>query len=188
MIIRFLTHCLHLGYDFTLYAFRNQFFGKRRVKRNRHAVNGVIVEDIDSCMIKFSKCCTPVPGDDIIGYVTRGRGVSVHRADCPNASRERIRPEDLGRWITVDWGGTPRESHPTTLEVTAKDRANLVLDVSAVLSSTKTRVDALSGRTTDEDFFVLSVDIDVKDSAQLKTVMKKIEQLSGVIRVTRPAG
>ena len=153
------------------------------------SAEGVVVDGLGGgCLVKFAKCCTPVPGDPIRGFITRGSGVSVHRADCPNASRERIRPEDLGRWIHVDWGGTPREFYPTTLEVTSKDRANLVLDVSAILSSTKTRVDALSGRTMEDDRFVLSIDIDVKDAAQLKTVMKKIEQLSGVISVTRPAG
>ena len=153
------------------------------------SAEGIVVDGLGGgCLVKFAKCCTPVPGDPIRGFITRGSGVSVHRADCPNASRERIRPEDMGRWITVNWGGTPRETYPTTLEVTAKDRANLVLDVSAVLSSTKTRVSALSGRAMGEDGFVLSIDIDVKDAAQLKTVMKKIEQLSGVVSVTRPAG
>ncbi|MGM9662732.1 MAG: RelA/SpoT family protein [Oscillospiraceae bacterium] len=154
----------------------------------KSSAEGVVVEGLGGCLVKFAKCCTPVPGDPIVGFITRGAGVSVHRCDCPNASPERIRPQDKGRWVKVSWGGTLREHYPTTLEVTAKDRNNLVLDVSAVLSTTKTRVDALSGRTTPDDQFILHVDIDVKDSEQLNQVIRKIEQISGVLRVTRPAG
>lgn len=70
---------------------------------NRHSVNGVIVEDIDSCMIKFAKCCTPVPGDPIVGFITKGFGVSIHRADCPNA-QNRTDPRQAARWVRVRWG------------------------------------------------------------------------------------
>ena len=88
----------------------------------------------------------------------------------------------------MSWGGTPRETYPTTLEVLGKDRSNLVLDVSAALSSTKVRVAALSARAMPDDTFVLHVDIDVKDIYQLNLVIRKIEQISGVTSVTRPAG
>ena len=159
-------------------------FPDRRTK----SAEGVVVEGLDGCLVKFAKCCTPVPGDKIRGFITRGAGVSVHRFDCPNASDERIRPEDKGRWLDVSWGGTPRETYPTTLEVLGKDRNNLVLDVSAALSSTKVRVAALSARTMPDDTFVLHVDIDVKDIYQLNLVIRKIEQISGVTSVTRPAG
>ena len=159
-------------------------FPDRRAK----SAEGVVVEGLDGCLVKFAKCCTPVPGDKIRGFITRGAGVSVHRADCPNASDARIRPEDKGRWLDVSWGGTPRETYPTTLEVLGKDRSNLVLDVSAALSSTKVRVAALSARSLPDDNFVLHVDIDVKDIYQLNLVIRKIEQISGVTSVTRPAG
>ena len=155
----------------------------RRVK----SAEGVVVEGLEGCLVKFAKCCTPVPGDPIVGFITRGAGVSVHRCDCPNADRTRIRPEEQGRWIRVSWGGTLKDSYPTTLEVTAKDRDNLVLDVSAALSSTKTRVDGLTARTAAE-LFIMRIDIDVADTAQLELVMRKINQISGVISVTRPAG
>ena len=96
---------------------------------------GIIVEGLSNCLVKFSKCCTPVPGDDIVGFITRGYGVSVHRADCPNASEEK-RKEQPGRWIHVSWGTDTNDSYPTTIEAVCKDRLNLLLDISSALSTT----------------------------------------------------
>ena len=156
-------------------------------KRSR-SEQGIIVEGLDNCLVKFSKCCTPVPGDEIVGFITRGYGVSVHRADCPNAAPERRTPDQAGRWIKVSWGADTKESYNTSLEIICKDRNNLVLDISAALSVTQTRVVALNCRTTEDRFAVITLEIDVKDSAQLQAVMKKINQISGVLQVNRPAG
>ena len=161
---------------------------ERRSKRPRHAVHGILVEGLDNCLIKFSRCCTPEPGDSIIGFITRGYGISVHRADCPNADPARRKPEEAGRWINVSWGSNTRESYRTTLEVVAKDRLNLIVDISTVLSSTKTHVSSLNARSTPDGFALITLDTDVSDSQQLQTVMRRIEQISGVMRVTRPAG
>ena len=149
---------------------------------------GIVVEGLTNCLVKFSKCCTPVPGDEIVGFITRGYGISVHRADCPNADPARRRPEEAGRWIKVSWGTNTRESYRTTLEVVAKDRLNLIVDISTVLSSTKTHVSSLNARSTPDGFALITLDTDVTDSQQLQTVMRRIEQISGVMRVTRPAG
>jgi len=148
---------------------------------------GIIVEGLSNCLVKFSKCCTPVPGDDIVGFITRGYGVSVHRCDCPNASKER-RKEAEGRWIKVSWGSDVRESYLTALEVFAKDSSHLVLDVSSVLSTTNTRVKFLSADATSDGYAVVRLQIYVPDSAQLATVMRKLNQISGVMKVDRPAG
>ena len=78
---------------------------ERRNKRARHAVHGILVEGLDNCLIKFSRCCTPVPGDSIIGFITRGAGVSIHRTDCENYLASRDNPETAGRWIRVSWAG-----------------------------------------------------------------------------------
>ena len=104
------------------------------VKQNRHAVNGVIVEDIDSCMIKFAKCCTPVPGDAIVGFITKGFGVSVHRADCPNA-QNREDPKQAGRWVRVRWANMEEQPFETTLELDCITRDGLVLDVAQALTT-----------------------------------------------------
>ncbi|MBQ9646943.1 MAG: bifunctional (p)ppGpp synthetase/guanosine-3',5'-bis(diphosphate) 3'-pyrophosphohydrolase [Oscillospiraceae bacterium] len=149
---------------------------------------GIIVEGLSNCLVKFSKCCTPVPGDDIVGFITRGYGVSVHRCDCPNAAPERRRPEEAGRWIKVTWGSDVRESYLTSLEVFAKDSAHLVMDVSTALSTTNTRVKSLSADATADGYAVVRLLIYVADSEQLKSVMKKLNQIGGVMKVDRPAG
>ena len=148
---------------------------------------GIIVEGLDNCLVKFSKCCTPVPGDDIVGFITRGYGVSVHRADCPNASEEK-RKEQPGRWIHVSWGTDTNDSYPTTIEAVCKDRLNLLLDISAALSTTKTFVLGLNSRSTEDGFAIIRIEIQIKDGAQLSTLMNKLHQISGVLQVNRPVG
>ena len=148
---------------------------------------GIIVEGLNNCLVKFSKCCTPVPGDDIVGFITRGYGVSVHRADCPNASEEK-RKEQPGRWIKVSWGTDTNDSYPTTIEAVCKDRLNLLLDISAALSTTKTFVLGLNCRSTEDGFAIIRIEIQIKDGAQLSTLMNKLHQISGVLRVNRPVG
>ena len=149
---------------------------------------GIVVEGLDNCLLKFSKCCTPVPGDEIVGFITRGYGVSVHRRDCPNAAPERRRPEEAGRWIKVSWGTNTRESYRTALQVVAKDRLSLIMDVSTALAAIKTRVSSLNARSTPDGFTLITMDVDVSDREQLRGVIRRLEQISGVMRVTRPAG
>ena len=148
---------------------------------------GIIVEGLDNCLVKFSRCCTPVPGDEIIGFITRGYGVSVHRADCPNAAPER-RAGQEGRWLKVSWGKDTNESYPTTIDVMSKDRMGLILDISTALSSTNTFVSGLNSRSTEDGFAVIRLEIRVRDGAQMKAIMNKLNQISGVLQVTRPAG
>ena len=148
---------------------------------------GIIVEGLDNCLVKFSRCCTPVPGDEIVGFITRGYGVSVHRADCPNAAPER-RAGQEGRWLKVTWGKDTNESYPTTIDVVSKDRMGLILDISTILSSTNTFVSGLTSRSTDDGFAVIRLEIRVRDGAQMKAIMNKLNQISGVLQVTRPAG
>ena len=152
------------------------------------AASGVLVDGMDNCLIKFSRCCNPLPGDEIIGFITRGYGVSVHRTDCPNADPARRKPEEEGRWIKVSWAEDVEGTFRTTLQVVAKDRINLIVDISTVLSSTKTHVASMNARSTPDGFALITLDTDVSSSQQLKTVMRRIEQISGVMRVTRPAG
>ena len=150
---------------------------------------GIIVEGLDNCLVKFSKCCTPVPGDEIIGFITRGYGVSVHRCDCPNATEEkRNTPDQAGRWIKVSWGTDTNENYPTIIECLCKDRTNLLLDISAALSTTKTYVLGINTRTTEDGYAVCRLEIRIRDGQQLQALMNKLNQISGVLSVTRPAG
>ena len=152
------------------------------------AVQGIIVEGMANCLVKFAKCCTPVPGDEVVGFITRGQGVSVHRCDCPNAAPERRTKEDEGRWLKVSWAESTPDMYTTTVQVTAKDRMGLIVDVSTVLSSTKTLVSSLNARSTADGFGLIEVEIQVSDANQIQTVIRRLEQISGVMRVSRPAG
>ncbi|MBQ6974140.1 MAG: bifunctional (p)ppGpp synthetase/guanosine-3',5'-bis(diphosphate) 3'-pyrophosphohydrolase [Oscillospiraceae bacterium] len=158
------------------------------VPRNSSGEHGVIVEGLSNCLVKFSKCCSPVPGDDIVGFITRGYGVSVHRTDCPNAAPERRRPEEAGRWIKVTWADHISETYHTTLQLVAKDRIGMLTDVSAILSTTKTRVCSLNARSTPDGYGVIDLEVEVAGHEQLKSVVKKLESVPGIMRVTRPAG
>ena len=149
---------------------------------------GIIVEGLSNCLVKFSRCCTPVPGDEITGFITRGYGVSVHRKDCPNAVRARQNEVDQGRWIKVSWGEDIRETYSTTLEVIAKDRTNLIIEVSTALSTSQVPVLGMNATATADGFAIFQITISVKDSQQLDQVMRKIHQISGVMKVNRPAG
>ena len=154
----------------------------------RHSENGVIVEGLGNCLVKFAKCCAPVPGDPIVGFVTRGYGVSVHRADCPNARHNSKDPEEAARWVKVAWGSDTRESYQTSLELVSKDRYGLVLDISAMLSTAKVRVLTFSSRGMPDGFAITSIVLEVTGSEQLELLMKKLKGIQGVMDVKRPTG
>ena len=158
------------------------------VPRRSGGEHGIIVEGLSNCLVKFSKCCSPVPGDDIVGFITRGYGVSVHRTDCPNADPAHRRPEEKGRWIRVSWASKLTESYQTSLQIVAKDRNDLVVDISTVLSSTKTRFLSMNARSTPDGFALIDLNIEVTGGEQLQTLIRRMESISHVMRVTRPAG
>ena len=148
--------------------------------RNRHAVNGVIVEDIDSCMIKFAKCCTPVPGDAIVGFITKGYGVSIHRADCPNA-QNRTDPQQAARWVRVRWAAQEEQPFSTTLELDCITRDGLVLDVATVLTTARVRVKELSGKDLPGGRSAITIRFEVKDVGELESIRKKLLNIRDVI-------
>ena len=149
------------------------------VKQNRHAVNGVIVEDIDSCMIKFAKCCTPVPGDSIVGFITKGFGVSVHRADCPNA-QNRDDPRQAARWVRVRWASQEEQPFETTLELDCLTRDGLVLDVATVLTTARVRVKELSAKDLPGGRSTCLIRFEVKNVAELEAIRNRLLNIRDV--------
>ena len=156
----------------------------RKVKSEK----GIVVEGLSNCLVKFSKCCAPVPGDEIIGFITRGYGVSVHRKDCPNAQPDHHVEANQGRWIKVSWSDDIRDSYTTGLEVVCKDRPNLLVDISTAVSTSKVNISSLNVHATADGFAIFHLTISVSDSKQLELVMRKIHQISSVMKVNRPAG
>ena len=153
---------------------------------NRKPINGILVEGLDNCLVKFSKCCTPVPGDDIIGFITRGAGISVHRKDCPNYLKQLVAgdPAELGRWIKVEWASGPADRYLTSLNLEAKDRVGLLMDVATVMSSLGANVRSVQTITKGEIAY-LTISVEVRDAAELKLVSNKLSSVRGVTNVSR---
>ena len=159
---------------------------KPLARQNAPAVNssGVIVEDIGSCMIKFSRCCTPVPGDEIIGFITKGYGVSVHRKDCPNA-RAALDPAQKGRWVKVTWAEAPDVMFSTSLEIEADDRDGLMLDVATILTSLRLRTSEMSARSVGGGIAIVCLRFGVHNLTELENVRTRLRGISGVHNVER---
>ena len=148
--------------------------------QNRHAVNGVIVEDIDSCMIKFAKCCTPVPGDAITGFITKGFGVSIHRCDCPNA-QHRDDPQQAARWVRVRWANQDEQPFETTLELDCLTRDGLLLDVATAMTTARVRLKELNGKDLPGGHSVFTVRFEVKNVAELEVIRNKLLNIRDVL-------
>ena len=154
-------------------------------KQAASANSGVIVEDIGSCLVKFSRCCTPVPGDPIIGFVTKGYGVSIHRCDCPNASPALIERQP-DRWVRASWAETTgEESFDTSLEIDCQDRDGLMLDLAMVLTSLKIKVKEISCRSLPDGKAVASLTFTVRNVSELNNVCSKLRTVNGVGAVHR---
>ena len=159
---------------------------KPLARQGTPAVNssGVIVEDIGSCMIKFSRCCTPGPGDEIIGFITKGYGVSVHRKDCPNA-RAALDPAQKGRWVKVTWAEAPDVMFSTSLEIEADDRDGLMLDVATILTSLRLRTSEMSARSVGGGTAIVCLRFGVHNLTELENVRTRLRGISGVHNVER---
>lgn len=150
-------------------------------KKENRFTQGVTVKGVDNIKVRFSKCCNPVPGDEIVGYITRGRGVSVHRKDCPNikdlASHER--------YIEVEWATNEKASYQAEIQIKASDRPGLLTDITQRITDVNLTVTSLNARTNKEKLVVMNITLETKDVEQLKDLMKKIKRIKGVIDVYR---
>ncbi len=148
--------------------------------------SGVIVEGIQNCLTRFSHCCNPVPGDKIVGYVTRGRGVAIHRADCINILHAQQNAGEMNRFIPVRWAGeTATQTFQTMLTVTAGDRQNLLLDLLATISEMKTKLANVNARTGKNELAIIELTLEISDTAQLEQTIKKLGQVENVLSVVR---
>ena len=153
-------------------------------KSGKVATSGIIVEDIENCMIKFARCCTPVPGDDIVGFITKGFGVSVHRRDCPNAAGAAS-PENDGRWVKVTWASTPLENYSTSFELECTDRDGLALDVAMAITAMKLRCSELAARADHKGGCMVYVTVEVRNVTELNSIKSRLSGIRGVRNVKR---
>ena len=155
----------------------------KKEKQKQHASdNGIIVKGIDNCLVRLSRCCNPVPGDSIVGYITRGRGVSVHRTDCPNI----VAMSELeNRVIDVRWAEKSKSSYIVDISIKAVDNSNLLLQIAKLIAETKLPMKAINARTTRDNYELIDLTIEITDRSELDKLVKKINGIENVVEVSR---
>ncbi|MDD7794046.1 RelA/SpoT family protein [Clostridium sp. 'White wine YQ'] len=144
---------------------------------------GVTVKGLSNLMIRFARCCNPVPGDDIIGYVTKGRGVSVHRKDCSNVLE--LKDSEETRIVDVSWGTSKGKSYTAEIQVEAEDRMGILAEVMIILSESKIKVNAVNAKSLKGNLSLVNIKVSIDSIDQLKELMRKIRKLKGVLDVYR---
>ena len=151
----------------------------------RGARGGVIVEGIDNCLIKLSQCCNPLPGDDIIGFITRGHGVSVHKKDCINVIHGQLDPENEGRWVNTKWRTSGGQTYRATLDILAVNRSNLIIDITTYLSNAHLPIHEINAKELKDGNANIVVTVGITGKEQLENVINHIMAAKGVIKVSR---
>ena len=155
---------------------------KQKKKINKISSNGIVVKGIDNCLVKLSKCCNPVPGDEIIGYITKGRGVSIHRNDCTNINN--LISEDA-KIIDVYWENEQKASYNVDIEIYANDRNGLLADIITQISTTQSRLIAVNSRASKEKIVTTQITIEVENIEELNKVIKALRKIDNVYEVKR---
>lgn len=149
--------------------------------------NSIILDKIDDCVVKFAQCCNPIPGDEIVGFITRGHGISVHTVNCSNykAVLARNNPEELERWCDIQWSENSAAQLQTSIEVTATDRVGLVYDITAVLAEARVPMVHSSSRKLKNGNALFEANIVIAGAEQLRILFEKLRKIKGVITVDR---
>ena len=155
----------------------------KKERQKQHASdNGIIVKGIDNCLVRLSRCCNPVPGDSIVGYITRGRGVSVHRTDCPNI----VAMSELeNRVIDVRWAEKSKSSYIVDISIKAVDNSNLLLQIAKLIAESKLPMKAINARTTRDHYELIDLTVEITDRSELDKLAKKINGMENVVEVSR---
>ena len=155
----------------------------RYQKAPSKATGGVVIDGIDNCLIKFSKCCNPLPGDDIIGFITRGYGVSIHKRSCTNVPKDISKAAEPERWVNARWAGDIQDEFESTLEILASDRTGLLADLTNQLSSMHIFIHALNSRELKDNNAIIYATINGLE--HLKSVISRLSNISGIISIGR---
>ena len=152
-----------------------------------HTSDGVVVEGIDNCLVKFAKCCNPLPGDKIVGFITRGYGVSIHKQDCANAQQSMKQPENAARWVKAYWedSASAQEPFKAALEIYAEDRDGIFGELAMALSDLRVPIYAVNARQGENDKAFMNVTVGIANTEHLNNVVAKLRKIRGVISVTR---
>jgi len=164
------------------YFTENELAGRQEKKKQKVPENGVIVKGIDNCLVRLSRCCNPLPGDEIIGYITRGRGVSVHRKDCTNVISGLDGDQRL---IEVDWYKEASATYKANITVMANDRTALLMEITNTIGEAKIPLKAINARTSKEQVAIMTLTLEISDKDQLDKIVKKLRRIEGVFEITR---
>jgi GTP pyrophosphokinase len=153
---------------------------------NKKAAGGVLVEGMDNCLIKFSRCCNPLPGDEIVGFITRGFGVSIHKRSCSNVPKDFSQAPEPERWVRAHWAGEVKEEFKSTLHIVATDRSGLLADVTQQLFNMHIFIHSLNSREVkNSENAVISATITINGLSHLQTVIDRLQKIKGVISIDR---
>ena len=155
--------------------------------RVKGASSGVIVEGLDSCLVKFARCCNPLPGDEIIGFVTRGFGESIQKKDCANVINSINDPNNAERWVRAEWAmeSAKKEHFKSTIEIVTDDRIGALADISVALSTMRISISTLMAREVKTGENIVTVTFTVSDIDQLNFIIGNLRKIPGVTSVTR---
>ena len=154
-------------------------------KKRAKSQDGVVIEGIDNCLIKLSKCCSPVPGDKIIGFITRGHGVSIHKRDCTNVPKGIELADEPDRWIPAGWDSSVKEDFTATVSMTCLDRVGLMADVSKMIADMRVMIYGINTKSKKDGRASLELTIGVNGIEHLNGVMAKLRKINGVLDVER---
>lgn len=154
-------------------------------KKRAKSQDGVVIEGIDNCLIKLSKCCSPVPGDKIIGFITRGHGVSIHKRDCTNVPKVIELADEPDRWIPAGWDSSVKEDFTATVSMTCLDRVGLMADVSKMIADMRVMIYGINTKSKKDGRASLELTIGVNGIEHLNGVMAKLRKINGVLDVER---
>ena len=155
------------------------------VKKRTKSTEGVVVEGIDNCLIKFSRCCNPLPGDNRIGFITRGHGVSIHTRNCPNVPTDISKAGEPDRWVVAYWDTNIREDFKCTLQISCLNRIGLLADVSSLLANMHIMINDISTRNTKDGRTSIMLTVSVNGVEHLNSLTAKLSKISGVLSVER---
>lgn len=165
---------------------------KREKEKETGAIQSVIVDSIDNCQVRFAKCCNPLPGDRIIGFVTRGFGVSVHNYDCPNAIAGLKKEDEKDRWVTVRWsrvsleqGDNTSGSFETLLQIYGNSSLTIFADISAIFADMRVPVHAMNSKETSDGNMIINLTITCRNTSHVNSIVAKLRKIKDVIDVTR---
>lgn len=153
-----------------------------KAKKPKSSNAGIIVKGIDNCLVKLSKCCNPLPGDEIVGYITKGRGVSVHRKDCTNIG-DLLSEEN--RMIDVEWDKEEKIAYHADIEVCSNDRTGLLLDILKEIGTTKAKIEGVNTKVTKEKIAIIDITLEIENLAELSKAIKAIRKVNSVYEVNR---